>query len=327
MSAFKQNPFLIGFSVVMVLGVGALGYLAYSASEDHSKARSDYDNEAGELKRLQGLRPFPNDEHLKKFQAQRLEMQGKVDAIQKELASRKIKIEDIAPSSFQDKLRDAVARVTSKAPESNVILPEKFYMGFPLYQSEPPKAAAAPALYRELRAIEAVMNLILEVKNVKLDELSRSELKEEKKPVPVIVDPKKKEKSKAEEGRGIVEKETFTLKFTTTQENFQRILNGIASHKEQLFVPRYIAVASEKQDAPPKVAAVAPAAPQTLADASATTNPATTPGATPAPADPAAAAAAAAAAGPRLEYIFGKETVTVTMEIDLIDVKDLEPKK
>ena len=319
MSAFKQNPFLIGFSAVMVLGVGALGYLAYSASDDHSKARSEYDDEAGELKRLQGLRPFPNEEHLKKFQAQRLELQGKVDAIQKELASKKIKIEDISPTGFQDKLRDAVARVTSKAPESNVALPEKFYMGFPIYQSEPPKAPAAPALYRELRAIEAVMNLILEVKNVKLDDLSRSELKEEKKPVPV--DPKKKEKSKDDEGRSIVEKDTFTLKFTTSQENFQRILNGLASHKEQLFVPRYIVVANEKQDAPPKVALV-PAAPLptgTLPENSA--NPPTNPAATPPPAD------AAPAAGPRLEYIFGKETVTVTMEVDLIDVKDLEPKK
>src|SRR5690349_18456748 len=142
MSALKKNPFLVGFGVVMVLGVGALGYLAYSASDEHTKARQEYDDSAGELKRLQGLRPFPNDEHLKKFQTQKQELQSKVDALQKELAAKKIKVEDISPTGFLDKLREAVARVTTKAPEANVTLPEKekFYMGFGKYQGVPPNA-------------------------------------------------------------------------------------------------------------------------------------------------------------------------------------------
>ena len=331
MSAFKQNPFLIGFSVVMVLGVGALGYLTYSAADEHSKARQEYDSAADELKRLQGLRPFPNDEHLKKFQVQKAELQGKVDALQKELSSAKIKVEEISPTGFQDKLRDTVGRITSRAPQANVILPEKFYMGFPVYQTEPPKAPAAPGLYRELRVLELVMNLILETKNVKVDELSREELKEEKSAKPVAADPKKKDKSKDDEGRKLVEKERFTLKITTTQENFQRILNGLATHKEQFFVPRYISVVNEKAEPPAKLA-IAPVAPQdpSLAAASAdpnATTPLAAPAATPAAGATAAPAAAPAApAGPKLEYVFGKEMVTVTMDIDLVDVKELEAK-
>ena len=316
----------------MVLGVGALGYLTYSASDEHAKARQEYDSAADELKRLQGLRPFPNDEHLKKFQAQKNELQGKVDALQKEMSSNKVKVEEISPTGFQDKLRDTVARITSRAPQANVALPDKFYMGFPNYQAEPPRASAAAGLYRELRVLELVMNLILETKNVKVDELNRAELKDEKGAKPVAVDPKKKDKTKDEEGRKLVEKESFTLKITTTQENFQRILNGLATNKEQFFVPRYIVVLNEKAEPPAKLA-IAPASPApdaNLAAASADPN-ATTPPAAPAaaPATGAAAAAAtapAASAGPKLEYVFGKEMVTVTMDIDLVDVKELEAK-
>lgn len=320
MSALKNNPFLIGFGAIMVVGVGALGYLAYSAADSNSQARQEFEETSNELKRLQTLRPFPSAEHLKAFQAQKDELQVKVDALQKSLAEAKIKIEDISPTGFQDKLRDSVARVTARAPQSNVLLPDKFYMGFPMYQAQPPLGKAAPVLYRELKAIEVVVNLIMDVKNVQLKELNREELKEERDAKPAPTDNKKKSKAE-DDGKKLIERESFTLKFSTTQENFQRILNGVVTNKEQFFVPRYLVVANEKQDAPPKVAAipVIPAQNTTLAENSATpgaTNPPGTPGATPAPAAP------AAPEGPKLEYIFGKELVEVTMEIELVDVQE-----
>ena len=104
----KKNPFLLGFAVVMLLGVGALGYLTYSAADDHATARKEYDDAAGELRRVQSLRPFPNPEHLKQFQAQRDELQAKVTALQKELSAVKIKEEEISASEFQNKLLSAM---------------------------------------------------------------------------------------------------------------------------------------------------------------------------------------------------------------------------
>jgi len=317
MSAFKQNPFLIGFTVVMVLGVGALGYLTYSAASEHEKAQTEYNNAADELKRLQTLKPFPSDENLAKYVEQKKEVQAKVDALQKELASIKIKVEDISPSEFQVKLRDTVGRVSAKAAESNVTLPgtdkDKFYLGFNLYQGEPPKAPAAPLLYRELRAIEAVMNIIIETKNVVVKELSRSELKEERNPKATTVDPNNPGKGgkggKGEEGQKLVSKEGFTLKFSTTQENFQRILNGIVSNKEQFFIPRYVVVENEKKDPPPKNAiAGTPPPPPPPGPDNATNG---TPPAAPAP-----------PAAEKLEYIFGKEMVEVTMDLELVDVRE-----
>lgn len=313
MSALKNNPFLVGFGVVMALGVGALGYLTYSASEEHSKALEEYESTAAELKTLQSGKPYPEPENLKKIEEQKKLLQAKIHDLQASLAAQKIKVEDISPTGFQDKLTNTVARIAAKAPEANVKLPgndkEKFYLGFNLYQSEPPKGPAAPLLYRELRAIEAVMNLILSVRNVEVKELTREELKEEKAPKTAPVATGNKKGAVAEDSPKTVQKDSFTIQFKTSQENARAILNGLVTHKEQFFIPRYIVVQNEKQDAPPKAApdAAAPAVPQPAAP----TPPA--PGAAPAPGE---------APAKNLEHIFGKELVDVTLQIDLVDIKE-----
>jgi hypothetical protein len=319
MSALKQNPFLVGFGAAMVVGIGALGYLTYSAAEAHSAARAEYENAATDLNRLQNLRPFPNTENLAKVAEQKKELQEKVTKLQRELAASKIKVEDISPTGFQDKLRDTVARVSARAAESNVALPlddkQKFYLGFGTYQGEPPKGPAAPLLYRELRAIESLMNLILDVKNVAIKEFTRQPLAEEQGPKVAAPEPKKGAGAKKgpadDDSKKVVQKDSFTLKFSTTPENFQRILSGIVNNKEQFLIPRHITILNEKPEAQSKVVAAPPA-------------PA-------APVDPAAAAAAAAAgavpaapAAPTLEYVFGKELVEVTMALELVDVAEPE---
>jgi hypothetical protein len=121
-----------------------------------------------------------------------------------------------------------------------------------------------------------------------------------------------------ETGRKLVDKDKFTIKFSTSQENFRSILNGIVTHKEQFFIPRVIALENEKVDAPPKVATAAVVPSPTLPAASAAT-----PGN---PAAPAAAVPAATPEAPKLEYVFGKENVIVTMDLELVDVKEPESK-
>jgi len=315
MSALKQNPFLVGFGAVMVVGVGALGYLTYSAAEAHSAARAEYDNAAQDLTRLQNLRPYPIEENLAKFIEQKNDLQAKVTKLQQELSGSKIKVEDISPSGFQTKLRDAVASVETRAKEANVTLPVddkgKFYLGFNTYQGEPPQGPAAPHLYRELRAIESIFNLIIETKNVAIKELKREPLKEEQAPKAPAPDPKKggkKGPTTEDDSKKVVHKESFAIKFSTTPENFQRILSGIVNNKEQFFIPRHITVLNEKPEALSKAVAATPPPPPP-----------------PDPNQPAATPAAAAApAGPTLEYVFGKELVEVNLVLDLVDVAEPE---
>lgn len=305
MSALKNNPFLVGFGVVMLLGVGALGYLTYNASDEHATAREEFDNASAELRRLQTLKPYPNEEHVKKFAEQKQQLQEKVTGLQKSLASIQIKEDEISPTGFQDRLRETLERMTARLGDANVKLPEKFALGFATYQSQPPRAQAAPFLLRDLRAMEIVMNLIIEVKNVEVREVTREEIAEEKdnKPAP---DPKKGGRpAKGDEKENLVRKDRFTIKLATTPENFQRILNGIVTNKEQFFIPRYIALLNEKLESPSKIVAAPPLAPEPP--------PAGTPPGGEQPAVPEA---------PKLEYVFGKELVEATIDIDIVDVKE-----
>ncbi len=307
MSWLSENKFLAGFGAVMIVGVGALGYLTYSASEDYDKAKNEYDNAVGELHRLEELNPFPNAEHLKKFVTQKDEFKAQIDALHKNLAATQIKAEDILGTAFQDKLKEAVARVTTKAAEAKVGLPkENFYLGFSEYQVKTPETPVAAPLYRELRSIELLMDLLIEAKEVNLTDLVRSPLKAER-------DPKNAPKADAKpntKGKGadeepkkkLVHKDSIVLKFVTTQDRFNKILNQIASNKQQFFIPRSITILNEKQEPPAKAPAVAPAL-------------------TPAPdgATPQPDAAPVELKASQLEYVFGTERVDVTLELDLVD--------
>jgi hypothetical protein len=358
MSALKQNPFLVGFGAVMVIGVGALGYLTYSASEAAASAASKYSESEQELNRLQNLKPSPTDAVLKQITEQKAVVTAKRDALRKELAAIKVKEEPVTGPAFQNLLTAAVAQLGAKVEEAGVKLPDgkdkgPFYLGFNVYQTQPPRAAAAPLLLRQLRAIEIVTNLFLETKNVFLNDIVRPELKEEKDAKPVAADPKDKggKGKDDDDSKKVVTSSHVTFKFTTAQENLQKILNGLVANKQQLFVVRRITIKNEKEDAPPRGVAAAPAfapppppaepapapapdappAPGTPAPAPAVP-PADAPPA-PAPAPAAAPAAADVAAAPvapeqakaaSLERVFGNELVKVTLELEIVNVADPE---
>lgn len=304
MSWITQNKFLAGFGAVMLAGVGTLGYFAYDASNTYDTAKSEYDSAVGELHRLEGLAPFPNDEHLKKFVAQKEELKARISGLQMSLAATQLKLDPISPTAFQDKLKEAVARVSGKVTEAKVKLPEKFYLAFAEYQSEPPKDAIAPFAYRELRSIELLMNMLIDAKEVSLNELTRSALKGERDAKAAVkVEEKPNAKDKGGDGEGkmkLVRKDSITLKFVTSQDRFNKILNQIVSCKEQFFIPRVVSVLNEKQEPPPKALAAAPA-------------PVLQPDGTTAPAPDAEIRPG------QLEYIFGTERVDVTLELDLVD--------
>lgn len=303
MSAFKQNPFLIGFSAVMVLGVGALGYLTYSASDDNSAARSEYDTAAAELKRLQTGKPANTLENQKKVEANLKDLKVQVADLQDDLSKAKFKLESISSTGFQDKLRDAVGRIVAKASESKVKLPssddkEPFYLGFQTYQRATPPAAVAPLLARELSAIEAVMSVIVSQKDVIVTALDRQELPEEQpnKPAPAPTG-RPGAKPAVEPESPVVEKQRFTVKFATTNEKFQTILNSIVSNTDQLYIVRHVSIQNSVPEPPSK-------------------NPGGgTGGDVPVPPTPQPPTG-------KLDLIFGKELVNATLVIDIANVKD-----
>ena len=256
MNWIKQNKFLSGFIAVMVIGVGALGYLLFTAKSRYDEGRSEYESKVQELARLEGLKPYPEAENLKQFEEQKKEHAAAIAALHKNLAAAQIPIEPLTREAFQDKLREAVTRITTKAKDSGVGLPAMFYLGMEKYQTEPPLPEAAPALGRQLKALEFVLTKMIDDGVTSVSKFDRESLPEEE-------GKGKKDKSnepakpgqpgRFEKSGKLVAYRGIEIEFTADQSRFRSLLNGIVTEKSQFFVPRLVVVKNEKDAAPPRV--------------------------------------------------------------------------
>ncbi len=299
MSWIKQNKFLSGFLAFMVIGVGALGYLLMQAQSHYSEVRTDYETKAQELNRLETLKPYPEAENLKLIEAQKAQQFAVIEALHKNLAAAQLPTEQISREQFQDKLREAVTRVTTKAKEGGIALPAMFYLGMDKYQSEPPLPEAAPALGRQLNAVEFILTKLLDAGVVAITKFDRDALPEEE-------GKGKKDPAKQGGGAGKAEKSAKNLvsyhgmqiEFTSDQGRFRNILNEIVTEKGQFYVPRLVVVKNEKEDAParfqPGVAGAEPPKP-------------------------------GAASGTK-KLVFGSEKVNVSLVLDVVDFAEVAAK-
>lgn len=301
MNWIKQNKFLSGFIAVMVIGVGALGFLLFQAQSRYGEARTEYESKATELNRLEGLKPYPENENLKLIEAQKGQFVATISEFRKSIAAAQIPLEPISREQFQDKLREAVTRISAKAKEGGLALPPMFYVGMEKYQSEPPLPEAAPVLARELKALEFVIAKMVEEGITAITKFERDLLPEE-------------------EGKGKKEKETsgksgvggkpeksaknavayhgVQIEFTAEQSRFRNFLNAVVTEKSQLYVPRLVVVKNEKDAAPPRVSAEG---------------------------QPGGAQTPGADAGDT-KYTFGAERVNVSLVLDIVDFAEVAAK-
>lgn len=326
MSWVSENKFLTGFGAAMVVGVGTFGYLIYAGMDKYDTAVGEFDAASANLKKLQETKPSLTDAHLKELLAQKQQMTEKIGAFQKELKSRVLPIVSSTPVAFQDKLKDTVAQVNAKAAAANVERPKDFYMGFGEYQSKPADDKAAPALARELRALELVMGALIRTGGLELEEFRRDPLPEE--------GGTKRKTAMDRADHATIERHGLTLKFTSGDDALRKVMTELANHKEQLFIIRNVTVQNKQMESPQRLGG--PSAPAPDANATPATpsapgtpeNPATpappapgTPPVTPPPAAPTAPAPAAGDGGP-LAYVFGTEKITSIIELEILNIEE-----
>jgi hypothetical protein len=221
---------------------------------------------------------------------------------------------------FQDTLRDTVQRVSAKAAANGMKLPEKFYMGFDQYQGEPPRREAAPALGRELKAIESIVVRLAESHVNSLTKLERIPLPEETAKQKAGDGAKDLKGGRgAKDGRQLASKAPFEVSFVSTQNAFRTAFNNIVSSKEQFFIPRLVEIRNEKDKGPLKSDSSSnPLPPAASAP----------PGSLPEPASNAptgsqpATHADAGASQPELRYLVGEEKIEVTLWLELVNFAD-----
>jgi hypothetical protein len=179
MNWVRENKFLTGFIAVMVIGAGALGYLLYTAWSTYADVSDEYNEQANSLHQLQTRVPFPSEENLRKYQAERDDFIDDTHALATDLSKMVLPAEDMTPSEFQDRLRDTVSTVVAEAGKAGVTLPAKFALDFDRYQTSPPAAEAAGPLGRQLTALKMAMDILINEKVDAVISLTRSPLTQE----------------------------------------------------------------------------------------------------------------------------------------------------
>ena len=142
MNWIRENKFLTAILVLTLAGAALLLYLLTGARSEFAETSERYQRQAAELRRLQALKPYPDQENLDQLTQQRDAFIAEVNSLRSTLAAMKYPMTDPSPEEFQDILRATVSEVQEMARAQNVALPEGFYLGFPQYQASPPRAEA-----------------------------------------------------------------------------------------------------------------------------------------------------------------------------------------
>ena len=295
MNWIKANKFLSGFFAVMLVGIGVLGYFLFSASSAFDAADENYQQKAGELHRLRTLPLYPNPKNLKALEAQKDEAAQLVASFQEKLTTRDFKADEITPQEFQDRLKKAVTEIVAKAADAHMELPkDKFYLGFDPYETRPPGPEAVAPLTRQLKAIEWIMEKLIDAKITRLTSFKRTPLPEEKSGVASGSNNRGQGQGQGQ-GRGqgreeLVAKFPVDLELVGKQKSIGDVLDSFVNASGPPFlIPRIVRLANQKSKGPERTLATAPG--------------------TIAPGQPAAA----------LGYIVGEELVEAKMRLEIVE--------
>lgn len=317
MNWIRENKFLTGFIAILVVCAGAFGYLLYSAYDSYSDVSDQYTGTANDLHQLQARVPYPDEQNLFKYKAERDDLIKATHSLAASLSDMVLPVEELTPSAFQDRLRDTVSAVVTAAGKDGVKLPEHFALDFDKYQTQPPPAAAAGPLGRQLAALQIAMNILLDEHVDSVVALKRTPLTQE--------GGLRTERGGGGGGRGgggfgqrgeggggesagenLVERIPFQIQFTGGQPAFKKVLNDFAASSKQFFIVSSLIV--ENSDPKPIAKSDDTSAPSPTPDQSAAATSGTT----------ATGAPDTSGENGHLKFIVGTEKVNVAMRIDMV---------
>jgi hypothetical protein len=321
MSWATENKFLTGYIVVMALGAGALGYQVFSASGAYDAATETYNSKAQAYNNLRKQAPTPNRDNLAKLEAQKKDAAEVINAFQADLAKREFPLTPMSPAEFQDTLSKTVKAVRTKADGAGVRLgkdrdkeKDKFYLGFQRYEGSTPDQGIAAALGRDLKAIEWVVDQLIETPVIAINDIKRPELPQESRKA--ATPPPKAVPGKGPAGTpasNLVTTHSFDIHFTCRQQQLAKVLNVLVNPSApQFLIPRNVKVANSMPKAPAKID---PAAALAASNAATPAPDPAAPAGQPAPAAPATPAIASST----IKYLLGEETVDATITLDIVD--------
>ncbi|MEP6709403.1 MAG: Amuc_1100 family pilus-like protein [Verrucomicrobiota bacterium] len=321
MNWFEQNKFLGWFLIGLTLGCLGVGYFFFRAKASFDAESARFKTTAAELRRLESLTPFPDESHYQKASALADAYKSSLAALQEEIKSRELPLAPLAPNEFQTKLRLAVVATREKARANKVKLPDNFFLGFDEFATSLPSAEAAPLLGRELKAVQMLINILIEAHVDSIGALHREPIAQERRAASSVP----KSPQPAGRARGalaassptpaasptMVESNPVSVTFASSPSAARKALNQIVSAKEQFFIIRTLHVRNEKEKGPPRTEPVE--APSLFNNPSANKSAANTasPGATP--------------EARTVTFVVGNEHIETSAQIEIVNFKLAQP--
>ena len=300
MNWFQQNRFLGAFFIATALATLLSGYFLIHQKGAAAEQQERLDATISELNRLRASAPFPNEENLRKTKAQTDSYRTSLQALEDELKNRMFPRPPLQPNEFQAQLRQAVLAVSERARAGKVQLPENFNLGFDEYATSLPNSLAAPRLGRQLRAIEWLLETIIEAHVDSLNGLTRSALPEEKASAPATPPPARSRAGQApkvaEENAGIIDSTSVNISFTGSSAAMRKLFNQVTSKKEQFYIIRTLQVKNPADKGPKRGEPGVPSAPASMP----------------------AAGARGRAAEPAITFIVGNEHLNVAAKVEIL---------
>jgi hypothetical protein len=206
----------------------------------------------------------------------------------------------INPQEFQDDLRTAVDELRKTAIEKSVTLPDNFFYGFDEYQAAPPSQQEVGELNREFGIMRRIADELIGLKIGSIGSLKRQEIVA-KSPVSTPA-PAAKPGATPESKAPAISTKTFTITFTAPQEKLLTAFNMIQDADEFLLI-RSLTLDN-----------TSPQPPLRTQSGEASTSPGLpVPGASEKNAD-------------TIQAILGRESVTASLTIEILDFPDWESK-
>lgn len=306
----RKNKFLAGFLGAMAVGVAVMGYLLYATQSRYDQTSQEYNSQVTELKRLQALKPYPEETNLTRFADEKKAYAEAVNSLQASMAALTPTAEKAtSPTDFQNRLRDLVGDVLRSATQTGVALPDGFYLGFEQYRQTLPDAAATPFLSEQLTEVEQIVRILINRKIDKLNSIKRAPLPGEG---GVVISAPPGEKPKPA-GNELLVRRPVEIGYTANANAFRETLAQIIE-APRLFVIRAMQVKNQVDKGPVRG----------QLDASIPGGA----GRTPAPPAPFAGAPGAPLdqplpekGPPPLRYVVGQEKLDIVMNIELVHVQ------
>lgn len=305
MNWIKENKFLAGYLIAVVIGIIVFGGFLFASWSHYSQSSDTYNRQVGELHRLQNLGPYPDQENLLALKRQKDDYIQQAQALREKLVGMEKPTKKTSPEQFQAQLHEAVLDIRQKADQGGVKLDDKFYLGFDRYRNELPAEANTTTLTRELNAVHFMVSDMMQNKVVELKSIQRLTADEG-------VDSKaSKGRSRARKAEPI-QSRAVLLEFTTDQAALRKIIDDISASTQHFYVIRGIKVLNEKQEPPSRS--------DTLSNSSSgSSQPVSTTAEVSSAATQQTAGAAKKPQAEELHPVLGTEKLNVTMQVDILN--------